>query len=298
MLTPLPQNNGHLTQEQTEQYWRDGYLFPITVFSTDETAGYRAELQQIESDWRNADLPQPLNTYKRVNAHCVLPLAARMAQDKRVLDAVESILGPDLMIWSAEFFIKEPRTTQIVGMHQDLTYWGLGETSDQVTAWIALSPATLASGCMDFVAGSHKSPIMPHTDTFSENNLLSRGQEIAVDVADEDKTHIELQPGQMSLHHGLTFHGSGPNMSDDRRIGFAIRYLNPNARQEVADRDYAMMARGVDFSGNFIHYMPPIRDFSPQSLELYEKIRADQAKALAQGASDNVSLYGKTAAAS
>ncbi|WP_299848558.1 phytanoyl-CoA dioxygenase family protein [uncultured Roseovarius sp.] len=298
MPTPLPLDNGHLTTEQTAQYWRDGYLFPLDVFTPEEAAGYRAELQEIEQDWRTADLPQPINTYKRVNAHCILPLAARLAQDKRVLDAVQGILGPDLMIWSAEFFIKEPNTTQIVGMHQDLTYWGLGETSDQVTAWIALSPATIASGCMDFVAGSHKNPIMPHTDTFSETNLLSRGQEIAVDVADDDKTHIELQPGQMSLHHGLTFHGSGPNTSDDRRIGFAIRYLNPNARQEVADRDYAMMARGVDFSGNFIHYMPPTADFSPESLRLYEKIRADQAKALAQGASDNVSLYSKNAAAS
>ena len=293
----LSQSNGHLSPEHAEQYWRDGYVFPLTVFPPDEAAGYRAELEAIECDWLTADLPQPLNTYKRVNAHCVLPLAARLAQDPRVLDVVENILGPDLMIWSAEFFVKEPRTNHIVGMHQDLTYWGLGETSDQVTAWIALSPATTQSGCMDFVAGSHKNPILPHNDTFSDNNLLSRGQEIAVDVAEEDKTHIELQPGQMSLHHGLTIHGSGPNISDDRRIGFAIRYLNPNARQQVAERDYAMMARGVDFSGNFIHYMPPVANFSPESVKLYEKIRADQAKALAQGAAGDVSLYAKAVAA-
>ena len=225
----------------------------------------------------------PLGTYKRVNAHCVLPLAARLAQDPRVLDAVEGILGPNLMIWSAEFFIKEPHTTQVVGMHQDLTYWGLGETSDQVTAWIALSPSTVESGCMDFVAGSHKNPILPHTDTYSDNNLLSRGQEIAVDVAEEDKTHIELQPGQMSLHHGLTFHGSGPNTSDDRRIGFAIRYLNPDARQQVADRDYAMMARGVDTSGNFSHYMPPTENFSPESLKLYERFGRIRRRRLRKG---------------
>ena len=297
MHSPLQPPSARLTPDQCDQYWRDGYLFPVNVLSSTEAAAARSELEQIERDWLAADLPQPLNTYKRVNAHCVLPLAARLAQDSRVLDAVEGILGPDLMIWSAEFFIKEPHTTQVVGMHQDLTYWGLGETSDQVTAWIALSPATVESGCMDFVAGSHKNPIMPHVDTYSENNLLSRGQEIAVDVADTDKTHIELRPGQMSLHHGLTIHGSGPNRSTDRRIGFAIRYLNPNARQQVADRDYAMMARGVDFSGSFIHYMPPTQNFSPQSLSLYEKIRTDQAKALAQGATDDVSLYNTSATA-
>lgn len=298
MPTSLELENGQLTATQTKQYWDDGFLFPIQVFSADKVKIYRNELEQIEHKWLNSDLPLPLIMYKRVNAHCVMPLAAKLAQDPRVLDIVQGILGPNLMIWSAEFFIKEANTTHIVGMHQDLTYWGMGETSDQVTAWIALSPATVESGCMDFVRGSHQNPILPHNDTFSDNNLLSRGQEIAVDVADKDKTHIELQPGQMSLHHGLTIHGSGPNTSNDRRIGFAIRYLNPNARQQVADRDYAMMARGVDTSGNFIHYMPPTANFSPESLKLYETIRAEQAKALAQGAQKDVSLYTATLATS
>lgn len=291
MPDTLPLTQGALSAEQTRRYWDDGYLFPIEVFDATEAATHRAELEAIERDWLGADLPLPLNSYKRVNAHCVIPLAARLAQDWRVLDVVEGILGPDLMIWSAEFFIKEPHTKHVVGMHQDLTYWGMGETSDQVTAWIALSPATVTSGCMDFVKGSHKNPILPHNDTFSDTNLLSRGQEIAVDVTDEDKTHIELRPGQMSLHHGLTIHGSGPNASDDRRIGVAIRYLNPNAQQQVADRDYAMMARGVDHTGNFLHFMPPTRNFDSRALELYEEIRKAQTKALAQGAQKDVSLY-------
>ncbi|MDX1742519.1 MAG: phytanoyl-CoA dioxygenase family protein, partial [Ruegeria sp.] len=178
--------------------------------------------------------------------------------------------------------------------HQDLTYWGMGETPDQVTAWIALSPATVANGCMDFVQGSHKNPILPHSDTYSDTNLLSRGQEVAVEVAEEEKTHIELAPGQMSLHHGLTIHGSGPNRSDDRRIGLAIRYLNPNARQLVADRDYAMLARGQDGQSNFIGVEPPQAPFSEQSLTLYEQVRRDQSKALADGAKNAVPLYGKS----
>jgi ectoine hydroxylase-related dioxygenase (phytanoyl-CoA dioxygenase family) len=287
-----------LTDAQTAQYWNDGYLFPLDILTPDETAATRAELEQIETDWLNADLPLPLATYKRVNAHVVMPLAARLAQDPRILNAVESILGPDLMVWSAEFFIKEPRSNHVVGMHQDLTYWGLGETSDQVTAWIALSPATPESGCMDFVAGSHKNPILPHNDTFSDTNLLSRGQEIAVEVAEQEKTHIELRPGQVSLHHGLTIHGSGPNVSDDRRIGCAIRYLNPNARQEVAERDYALMARGTDTTGNFTHIPAPSHLFAADALALYQQIRTDQAKALAQGAEKDVSLYKAQKAAS
>lgn len=111
-----------LAQQHSDQYWKDGYLFPLSVFSEAEAAGFRAELEQIESDWLEADLPLPLNTYKRVNAHLVMPLATRIAQDPRVLDVVEGVLGADIMIWWAEFFIKEANTVQTVGMHQDLTY--------------------------------------------------------------------------------------------------------------------------------------------------------------------------------
>ena len=280
----------HLSQDQIDRYWKDGFLFPIRVLSEADTAAARTELEDIERDWLDAGLPRPLNMYKRTNAQCVMPLAARIATDPSVLDAVEGVLGPDLMVWSAEFFIKEANTTHIVGMHQDLTYWGLGETPDLVTAWVALSPATTASGCMDFVAGSHENPILPHNDTFSENNLLSRGQEVAVDVADEDITHIELQPGEMSLHHGLMIHGSGPNVSDDRRIGLAIRYLNPNARQQVANKDFAMLARGADLQGNFIHYAAPARNFESHSIAIYEQIFATQNQALAEGI-DTSELY-------
>ncbi len=291
MTTPIALTNGRLKPEQIDEYWESGFVFPVSVFDRAEADSLRAELEAIERDWREADLPLPLTMYKRVNAHLVMPMVARVALDPRVLDVVEGVLGPDLLLWSAELFIKEPRTTQVVGMHQDLTYWGMGETPDQVTAWIALSPATTESGCMDFVKGSHKNPILPHNDTFSENNLLSRGQEVAVDVAEKDKTHIELQPGQMSLHHGLTIHGSGPNASDDRRIGLAIRYLNPNAQQKVADRDYAVLARGQDRVGNFLNVPTPTELFSADALELYARVREDQAKALTQGAKEKTRLY-------
>ncbi len=283
-----------LSPAQSEQYWRDGYLFPIDVLSPEEAAEYRRTLEEMERDYLDAGLPRALNLYRRVNSHVVMPMAAKLARDPRILDAVESVLGPDLLVWSAEFFIKEPNTRQIVGMHQDLTYWGMGETPDQVTAWVALSPATAQSGCMDFVKGSHENPILPHNDTFSDNNLLSRGQEIAVDVAEADKVSIALQPGQMSLHHGLTIHGSGPNQSDDRRIGFAIRFLNPKVRQQVADKDYAMLVRGQDNTGNFNFIEPPEALFSEASLALYEEIRAAQAKALAQGAENELSYASPT----
>lgn len=291
-IQPIPLTEGRLSAEATERYWQDGFLFPVPVMSAEEAQALRGELEGIERDWLDAGLPKPLNTYKRVNSAVVMPLSARIAADPRILDVVEAIIGPDILIYGAEYFIKEPHTRAMVTMHQDLTYWGLGATSGMVTAWLALSPATVESGCMEFVRASHKNPILPHRDTFAENNLLSRGQEIEVDVPEADRTPITLAPGQMSLHHGLTIHGSGPNRADDRRIGFVVRYIRPDVAQEVGDIDYAMLVRGADRIGNFIHYAPPRSLFSPESLALYDEIRSAQAGVMMRGTKgDSKGMY-------
>ncbi|NNK77606.1 MAG: phytanoyl-CoA dioxygenase family protein [Litoreibacter sp.] len=291
MLDTRPLANGSLAPSDRQSYWEDGFLFPLPALDPATARACRAELEQIEADWLDAGLPQPLNTYKRINAHVVMPLASRIALDPGILDVIEGVLGPDILVFSTEFFIKEPHTTQIVSMHQDLTYWGLDAVDGLVTSWVALSPATPASGCMDFVRGSHKNAILPHEDTFDDNNLLSRGQEVRVDVADEDKVAIEIHPGQMSLHHGLTIHGSGPNVSHDRRIAAVVRYMRPDVAQQVGARDYAMLARGEDRYGNFILIDPPKANFAPDALALYEEIRQAQAEVMMAGAKKRKGLY-------
>lgn len=281
-----------LDQDAVESYWKDGYLFPLRGLSEDEASAARAELEALEREWLDNGLPLPLNTYKRVNAHVVIPMVARLSRTPAILDAVEGVLGPDILIYAAELFIKEARTKQIVTMHQDLTYWGLGAIDGMVTAWLALSPATPESGCMDFVKGSHKNPILPHEDTFDANNLLSRGQEVKVDVAPEDRVPIVLQPGEFSLHHGLTIHGSGPNVSDDRRIGVVVRYIRPDMKQETGMRDFVMAARGEDRFRNFEHLPAPESNFSAESLAIYDEIRAEQTKILMRDAKGSSSVYG------
>ena len=284
-------SDGRLTDEQKDAYWRDGFLSPIQVLDDAEVAEARRALEDMERNWLEADLPHPLNTYKRVNAQVVMPFVADLARHPAVLDVVEGILGPDILVYAAEFFIKEPRTRQVVTMHQDLTYWGLGAIDGMVTAWLALSAATPASGCMDFVTGSHKNPILPHEDSFDDNNLLSRGQEVKVDIDEADKTPIVLAPGQMSLHHGLTIHGSGPNSSDERRIGAVIRYIRPDMDQKVGAKDYVMAARGEDRFGNFVHTPAPGAMFSEEALALYEEIRDEQAKTMMRGATKKNAMY-------
>ena len=144
---------------------------------------------------------------------------------------------------------------------------------------------------MQFAASSHKNPILPHHDSYADNNLLSRGQEVQADIADKDRTDIVLQPGQMSLHHGLTIHGSGPNSSADRRIGFVVRYINPDVMQEVAETDYAMIVRGADIKRNFINYAPPSGLFAERDLKLYEDMREAQRQAMMKGATGKSALY-------
>lgn len=293
MLDCMALNNGKLTKAQQNQYWDDGYLFPMQVVSPAQAKIWRAELEALESKWLDNDLPLPLNTYKRVNAQCVMPLACDIGLNAAILDIVEGILGPDIMLYSTEFFIKEAQTTHVVTMHQDLTYWGMGEIDGLLTAWLALSDVTTQTGCMDFVKGSHKNPILPHEDSFDENNLLSRGQEIVVDVADQDKVAVELASGQLSLHHGLTIHGSGPNTGNDRRIGVAIRYLTPHIQKQAGGQDYAIPARGDCMGKNFKTYAAPKQAFAPEDLKLYDKIREVQTAVMMADAKDNSGIYAK-----
>lgn len=269
--------DGKLTKEQVDSYWEQGYLFPIKVFDAAASAALRTELEALEANWESAGLPRSLKTYKRVNAHVVMPFAYDLAQRAEIVDVVEGILGTNILIYGVEFFIKEANSPQFVSMHQDLTYWGLGDTQKMVTAWLALSPATLESGCMEFVTGSHKQAIQPHEDSGDVNNLLSRGQEVKVEIDEKQRVAIELQPGEISLHHGMTIHGSGPNRSADRRIGVVIRYMSTEVKPQNSAPDFAVLARGK-YNFDAFHEVPrPDALFHADALVNYDRIRTAQA---------------------
>ncbi|WP_158090264.1 phytanoyl-CoA dioxygenase family protein [Kiloniella majae] len=282
-----------LTPEQINAYEEQGYLLPLDLFSLQEAFDYRQEIEDLETQYRDGVGEYPLNQFFRINGQIVIPLLAQIAQTPKLLDAVEDILGPDLLVWSCELFIKEAGTAKTVSWHQDLTYWGMGETDDEVTAWIAFSDVSKAAGCMRFIPGSHKQRIVPHQDTFNEDNLLSRGQEIAVDVNEEDAVYDELRPGQMSLHHGRLFHASGPNKSDDRRIGMAIRFVTPGVEHNNEKKDFGMLVRGSDKKGNWINVSTPSQLFGTNELRLYDEILAKQSSTLTAGAEQTVGLYTK-----
>ena len=272
-----------LSSAELEQYRQNGYLFPLNIFDVGQVKVAQEALQQARDDAIAKGLESDWPMYVRTNTHLLMPFVHQMASDEALLDKVESVLGPNILLWSAEFFIKPAQTDKIVSWHQDLTYWGLGETDEELTAWVALSDVNEASGCMRFVPGSHKQRILPHRDTFADDNLLSRGQEVAVDIDEDEAVDVVLAPGQVSFHHGRIFHASGPNQSAADRVGLAIRYITPGVRQLVAERDYAMTVRGRDNSGNWIEVSPPKQNFDADALALYARVRADQNVALAEG---------------
>ena len=274
-----------------ESYRRDGFVSGLPVFSDEEVVRLRRQVETLEKDHSDGAGHYDLGQFFRVNGHVVIPLLADLARTPAILDLVEGILGPNLLAWSVELFIKEPHSNKTVSWHQDITYWGMGETDDEVTAWVALSNVSVEAGCMRFIPGSHKGGLAKHEDTFAEDNLLSRGQSIA--GIDEDKAvHGPLRPGEMSLHHGRCFHASGANGSDDRRIGLAIRYVTPEVRDHAPGRDWAMPVRGEAPAGGWDCIAGARGLFHPSDLALYDRILEGQAETLAAGAEQAVGLYG------
>ncbi len=259
------------------RYHRDGFAFPYRALPEAEASGLAREVEAlIDSDARSLQL-------MRSNPHLVFPFVDRLAHDDRVLDAVERILGPNLLLWSTSFFIKAPHSDDFVSWHQDLTYWGFDGT-DQVSAWVALSPITQANGCMRFIPASHRRAIETHQDTFAEENQLTRGQVLAVDIDESQAVPVTLAPGEVSLHHGHLFHASGPNTTNAWRIGITMIYLAPSMRQVVAKRDFARLVRGEDAFGHFECLPRPRFDFDPVGIAACETAADTILDALYQGA--------------
>jgi non-heme Fe2+,alpha-ketoglutarate-dependent halogenase len=268
-----------LREADVEAYRLQGYVCPIRVLSAEDVRHYRAALEAAEAG-AGAGLPRA----HRHKPHLLYTWAQELIRHPKILDAVEDLIGPDILAWESVFFTKEPKTEDYISWHQDITYWGLDQQGEVVTAWVALSPSNPKSGCMRVVPGTHLQDVVPHRDTFGERNMLSRGQEIAVDVNEDDAVDLILEPGEMSLHHVKIFHGSHQNRADDRRIGFAIRYLPPHVRQGVGPTDSATLVRGEDSYGYFELEPAPARDLDPAALAYHQGVRERRMKILMQGA--------------
>jgi non-haem Fe2+, alpha-ketoglutarate-dependent halogenase len=268
---------GRLPGAAIARYQQHGYYAPIRVMQADEAADIRRQLEAHEATHG------VLKGSMRHKSHLLFTWLDGLIRHPAILDAVESVIGPNILCWSSTFFIKEARDPGFVSWHQDSTYWGL-DPADIVTAWVALSESTAENGAMRVIPDTQSLEQIAHRDTFAANNLLTRGQEIAVEVDERKAVMLTLEPGEMSLHHVRLIHGSDPNPSAKRRIGFAIRYLPTHVRQVVGTRDSATLVRGVDRFGNFEPEYPPERDLSDAAVAFHAQIMGDQQKVLMNNA--------------
>jgi hypothetical protein len=266
-----------LTAEQIESYNRDGFLSPVDIYTEDEAARLRERLEKAEMKW-----PEAFTGAARNNAHYNIAVLDEIVHNADLLDAVEDLIGPDILNYGTVLFIKEPHDPGFVSWHQDARYMGL-EPHVGVTAWLALSPSTSESGCMRMIPGSHRTGIRDHNDTFGETNILTRGQEVE-NVNEDEAVETPLRPGQVSFHSQRVVHSSAPNKSADRRIGFAIQaYMPPSVVQTMA-RTHAQLVRGSDPNGNFELAPRPTRDMNPEDIALRDQVNAAWAEILYEGA--------------
>ena len=171
-----------------------------------------------------------------------------LTRDARILEPISQLIGSDILLWNTLFWIKEAGAKNFVSWHQDTKYWGLS-SKEVVTAWIALSPASINAGCMRVMPGTHKGNVLSHKDCFHDNNMLTRGQEITSDLDESSAVFMPLEVGQMSIHNYRLAHASGPNKINDRRIGVSMHFMPTETRQVVGSWDCAMLVQENDAFG-------------------------------------------------
>lgn len=267
-----------LSPAALDQFRRDGWYSPLDILSEAEAADLRARLEAVEAAQGGA-----LNGAQRNKSHLLFKWLDDLIRDARIVDAMEDILGPDILCWNTLFWTKEAESPQFVSWHQDSNYWGLAG-GEVVTAWLALSPATEESGCMRVLPGTHLGPPLRHEDLYNAANMLTRGQEIR-DPIDESRARLmPLRPGQMSLHNIRLAHASGPNRSQERRIGVSMHFMPAKAMQSVGQWDSAALVRGEDRFGHFTPTPRVTRDMDPDAVAFHEKAADAVRKVLYHGA--------------
>lgn len=256
---------GVLTEAARAQYRDQGYYFPLSILSEAEVAQLRGKLEAFEDGQGG-----PIHGAQRSKSHLLFKWLDDLMRDGRILDVVQDLIGPDILCWNSIFWIKEAESPSYVSWHQDLKYWGL-DSNELVTAWVALSPASVQSGCMRVLPGSHNNDMLPHDDVYDPENMLTRGQEIAIEVDEKAAVAMALQPGQMSLHNVRLAHASGPNHTSDRRIGVSFHYIPTRARQLVGEWDSAALVRGEDRYRHFVSTPVPRYDMDPEAVAFHQQ---------------------------
>ena len=271
-----------LTAGQVRSYKEDGFLFPFDLYTPEQAAALGAKVAEMEER-----VGGELQSRFRVKAHLPFPWLCEVVRNERLLDAVEDILGPDILCWGASFFAKKARDARFISWHND-TYFYPFEPQETLSAWVSFNVANLESGCVQYIPGSHLEADPVHVFKPEPSNMASDGRTV-IGVDETKAVPAILSPGQVVFHHERVIHGSGPNNSDHPRIGFVIHYIPPRVRNKTADHDTAMICRGSDPSGSWRADPEPKCDLDPDCIAVLEEtrarfIQANRARAAAEAA--------------
>ncbi len=267
----------HLSDSQIKRFQTHGYLSPLDALSPEEADSCLCQLNEIE-DLLGED-PQK---YLKIKAHLAAPWMVELASHPAILDAVESLIGPDILLFGSSLFAKREYDDRFVSWHQDSAYYGL-DPHEEVTAWVALTDATRDNGCLRVVPGSHLEADREHDETYDPQNLLARGQTIH-GIDDSASVYMELRRGQFSLHHERTVHGSEGNSTGQRRIGLAFFYMPAKVRSTLGRRT-AHLVRGSDHYGNWDSDPVPRKVLEPECVDFLKEIwKRYQDKSVSQAA--------------
>jgi len=248
----------HLSEAQVAHFKQHGYVYPLRAIAADEAANYRQIIENYETR-SGSDVNKTL----KIKGHLALPAICELAQHPAILDAVEDLIGPDIMLFGASIFAKNAKDPRYVSWHQDSTYFGL-TPHDEVTVWVAMTPANSVNGVLRVLPDSHIGPDLRHEETFAPDNMLAKGQTL-IGIDEALAVEMPLQAGEFSMHHERTAHSSLPNRSDDRRIGFAFFYV-PAHVQSVKGRYRATLVRGEDRYGHWDPDTLPKYDCDPAAM--------------------------------
>ena len=258
-----------LTQEQVASYRYNGFLFPVPALTADEVATCLAGLARLENELGCAVADADVKWRSHAYAHS--PWFNDLIRHPRILDAVEDVIGPNILVWTSTFFIKEPHSPTFAAWHQDGTYFGL-EPKEQICAWVALTDASAEAGCMEQLSFRGEPRQYHHAALGLANSINRAGQTIVQPFDDSAPVAMALRAGEFSLHHELAVHRSAPNNAAHRRVGIGLNYIPTHVRVEGPVRLKAMLVRGEDRYGHFDLVEPPSAERDATALSVHQAV--------------------------
>jgi len=255
-----------LSDKQIKFYHNNGFLFPFDLYNPKEAEIFYSYYTEIKNNLGF----EPQKEF-RIKAHLPFPWICDVVKNDRLLDAVEDLIGPNILCWGASFFAKEAKDPRFVSYHTDTFTYGF-EPAETCTAWLSFNEASVMSGCINYIPGSHKLNIK-HEIHADNNNLLSQGQNVTgVDLS--KAISAPLKAGQVVFHHESVVHGSGPNKSENPRVGLSIHYCAPHVRETRIPELTALLLRGSDTSGHWKYDPLPKYDYDERCIDVMKKTRA------------------------